>query len=122
MGGIPWLVFSARQWCFAWALALVGSWACADGAGLREATFTLHAPQAKSVEILGDFNQWQSGATPLAGPDEAGRWRVRLAFPAAVNRIEYIYWVDGAYRQVDPAQPVVSDGFAAGENHVLVLP
>lgn len=121
MSGIPFLVFSARRWCFACALGLVGSWACAAETGMRETTFTLHAPRAKSVEILGDFNQWQSGATPLAGLDEAGRWRVRLAFPATVHRIEYIYWVDGAYRQVDPAQPVVSDGFS-GENNVVVLP
>ena len=100
---------------------MAAPWACADDAEMRAMTFILHAPQARSVEILGDFNQWQSGATPLAGPDETGRWRVRLTFPAAVRRIEYIYWVDSAYRQVDPAQPVVPDGFS-GENNVVVLP
>ena len=120
MSGTPFL-FAGWRWRLAWALALAAPWACADETGMRVMTFTLHAPQAKSVEILGDFNQWQSGVTPLAGPDETGHWRVRLAFPAAVHRIEYIYWVDGAHRQVDPAQPVVSDGFS-GENNVVVLP
>lgn len=120
MSGTPFL-FASRRWCLAWALALAAPWACADETGMRVTTFTLHAPQAKSVEILGDFNQWQSGMTPLAGPDETGRWRVRLTFPAAVRRIEYIYWMDGAYRQVDLTQPVVSDGFS-GENNVVVLP
>ena len=120
MNGKPFL-FAGRRWYLAWALALAASWARADDAEMRAMTFILHAPQARSVEILGDFNQWQSGSTPLAGPDETGRWRVRLAFPAAVRRIEYIYWVDGAHRQVDPAQPIVSDGFS-GENNVAVLP
>ena len=120
MNGTPFL-FSGWRWCLASALALAASWACADDVEMRAMTFILHAPLARSVEILGDFNQWQSGLTPLAGPDETGCWRVRLAFPAAVRHIEYIYWVDGAHRQVDPDQPVVSDGFS-GENNVAVLP
>lgn len=120
MNGTSFL-FAGGRWGLSWVLALVAPWACADETGMHAMTFTLHAPQARSVEILGDFNQWQSGATPLAGPDETGRWRVRLALPAAVGRIEYTYWVDGAHRQVDPDQPVVLDGFS-GENNVVMLP
>lgn len=110
-----------RRLFVAWALALAVPGVGADETGVREATFSLYAPQAKSVEIIGDFNQWQSGATPLAGPDETGRWRTRLAFPGTWSRIEYIYWVNNTRRQVDPEQPVVPDGFS-GENNVLVLP
>lgn len=120
MNGTPFL-FVGGRWCLAWLLALAAPWVCADDTGMRAMTFTLHAPQARSVEILGNFNQWQSGATPLAGPDDTGHWSVRLAFPDDVGRIEYLYWVDGAHRQVDPDQPVVSDGFS-GENNVAVLP
>jgi len=102
-------------------LALAAPRAYADGAGTHEATFSLYAPHAKSVEVVGDFNQWQSGVTPLAGPDEKGVWRVKLTLPAILNRVEYIYWVDGDYKRIDPGQPAVPDGFS-GENNVLILP
>lgn len=114
-------LFVDRQLCMALTLALTVPVAGADETGMREIAFSLYAPQAQSVEIIGDFNQWQSGATPLAGPDEAGRWRTRLPFPDTWSRIEYVYWVNNAYRQVDPEQPVVPDGFS-GTNNVLVLP
>lgn len=112
---IDWRLFVA------WVLVLAAPGVGADETGLHEATFSLYAPQAKSVEIIGDFNQWQSGVTSLAGPDETGRWRTKLTFPGTWSRIEYVYWVNNAYRQVDPEQPFVPDGFS-GENNILVLP
>ncbi len=96
-------------------------YAHAEAAGTHDATFSLHAPHAKSVEIIGNFNFWQAGTVALAGPDEKGMWRVKVSLPASLTRIEYVYWVDGASRKIDPAQPVVQDGFS-GENNVLVLP
>jgi len=120
MSSTPFLLIPLRL-PLALALALAAPWVCADETGARAVTFSLYAPQAKSVEVAGDFNQWQSGATPLAGPDEKGMWRVKLTLPATLNRIEYVYWVDGASRRIDPGQLVVQDGFA-GENNVLVLP
>lgn len=114
------LLLINRRLSLALALTLVLPWAYAE-ADTHEAIFSLYAPQAKSVEVLGDFNQWQSGVTLLAGPDEKGRWRVKLTLPATLSRIEYIYWVDGAHRRIDPEQPVVPDGFS-GENNVIVLP
>ncbi len=101
-------------------LALVAPCTYADEAGTREVTLSLYAPEAKSVEVVGDFNQWQTGLTPLAGPDKKGMWLVKLTLPATQRRIEYVYWVDSAKR-IDPIQPVVQDGFA-GQNNVLVLP
>lgn len=86
----------------------------------HEVTFDLYAPQAKSVEVFGDFNQWQSGAMPLAGPDETGMWRLKFSLPATLTRIEYVYWVDGT-RSTDTEQAVVQDGFS-GKNNVRVLP
>jgi len=101
-------------------LALAAPYIYADEAGTHEAIFRLFAPEAKSVEVVGDFNRWQTGLTPLAGPDKKGIWLVKLTLPVTQRRIEYIYWVDGAKR-IDPTQPVVQDGFA-GQNNVLVLP
>lgn len=120
MSGISFPLIDRRLFV-AWAFALAVSGVDADETGVREATFSLYAPQAKSVEIIGDFNQWQSGTTPLAGPDEAGRWRTRLTFSGTWSRIEYVYWVDNTHRQVDPEQLIVPDGFS-GQNNVIVLP
>ncbi|MBT9590212.1 MAG: glycogen-binding domain-containing protein [Thiobacillus sp.] len=120
MSGILFLLIDRRLFV-AWTLALAVSGVGADETGVREATFSLYAPQAKSVEIIGDFNQWQSGTQPLSGPDETGRWQTRLTVSGAWGRIEYVYWVDNTHRQVDPDQPVVPDGFS-GQNNVLVLP
>lgn len=110
-----------RRLFLAFAFTLASQWVCADETGARAVTFSLYAPHAKSVEVAGDFNQWQAEATPLVGPDEKGMWRVKVPLPANLTRIEYVYWVDGASRRVDPAQPVVQDEFS-GENNVLVLP
>lgn len=111
---------TARRVFLALVLALAAPWGYADDADTYVVTFRLYAPQAKSVELVGDFNQWQSGVTPLAGPDETGIWWVTLTLPETLSRIEYSYWVDGA-RVVDTSQPIVSDGFS-GENNVLFRP
>lgn len=113
-------IFFARRLSLALALTLALPWAYAQ-ADTHEVTFSLYAPQAKSVEVIGDFNQWLNGVPLLADPDEKGMWRVKLALPATLTRIEYVYRVDGSHRQIDPRQPIVQDGFS-GENNVLVLP
>ncbi|MGE0401676.1 MAG: 1,4-alpha-glucan branching protein GlgB [Kofleriaceae bacterium] len=39
--------------------------------------FSVWAPHARSVNVIGDFNNWQSGATPMrALPDTNGVWTV----------------------------------------------
>ena len=111
---VPWLLFLTL------VLAQTAPRAYAEEVIAREISFDLYAPQAKSVEVFGDFNLWQSGEMPLAGPDETGMWRLKLSLPATLTRIEYVYWVDSA-RRTDPEQAVVQDGFS-GKNNVRVFP
>lgn len=87
----------------------------------REIEFVIHAPQAKTIEILSDFNQWQNGVAPLVGPDKKGNWKIKLKLPISLNRIEYFYLIDGARRQVDTIHPVISDEFS-GQNNVISIP
>lgn len=74
------------------------------GAGARGkgVAFTLVAPRASSVAIVGDFNDWNPHATPLVRTGD-GAWetRVRLA-PGQYN---YAFVVDGATWVPDPAAP-----------------
>ena len=84
-------------------------------------TFRLHAPDARSIEIIGDFNAWLPGSIFLHGPDKQGIWQAVVAIPSGTRRIEYIYLVNGQQRFLDTAQPVVSDDFG-GENNIWLSP
>lgn len=64
--------------------------------------FVIVAPSARSVALVGDFNDWQIGATPLHAA--AGRmWTVEI--PLEPGRHRYAFVVDGREWVADPAAP-----------------
>jgi len=84
-----------------------------------EVTFELHAPNARSVELIGSFNGWSRGDTPLQGPDATGYWSVSV--PLNPGRHEYLFVIDGQQMIADPAAPFYRpDGFGR-TNAVLDL-
>ncbi len=50
--------------------------------------FEFFRPQAHSVEIVGDFNDWRQGELAMQR-DEDGHWRATLDLPAGVFRFRY---------------------------------
>ena len=59
---------------------------------LRAVNFICHAPQAKAVSIVGDFNLWKASANPMTQmPDRA--WMIRLDLKHGHHR--YAFLVDG---------------------------
>jgi len=56
-------------------------------------------PQAQTVQLAGDFNNWQPERSPLDLTGHQGRWKVSLPLPA--GRYHYRYVVDGRWQQ-DP--------------------
>ncbi len=84
-------------------------------------TFLLHAPAAKKIEVIGNFNGWESDSTQLKGPDAAGNWRATIAIPDDVRTIRYLYLVDGKTVVLDPAYPAVNDDFG-GKNNLRMIP
>ena len=59
---------------------------------LRQVDFFCRAPEAKSVCLIGDFNEWQPLAHPMTRmPD--GCWMIRLELPHGHH--EYQFLVDG---------------------------
>lgn len=73
-------------------------------------TFVVHAPAAEQVELVGSFNDWQSGRIELIGPDATGRWSVTVPLPE--GRHEYMFLVDGRRWIADPhAAFFRDDGF-----------
>lgn len=107
-----------------WGLRTPGA-GPADGAGAGTGAaavvyvqFQLQAPDARSVAVSGDFNQWAADAT-MEDPDGDGVWTVRLALEPGVH--EYMFVIDGDRWVTDPqAQRYADDGFG-NRNAVLAV-
>ena len=56
-------------------------------------------PRAESVQIAGDFNNWQPEKTPMQKVDAGGAWKAKLTLP--VGKYHYRLVVDGQWQQ-DP--------------------
>ena len=81
--------------------------------------FLLHAPKARQVALVGDFNDWAREGTPMSDPDENGVWTVSV--PLQAGRYQYKFLVDGKQWVVEPDAPAYHpDGFG-GRNSLLEI-
>ncbi len=114
----------------AWTLALAAALAAvvlvpvgepvAPGAEEGIAQFVGHFPGARSVEVVGSFNDWRRGALPLRDEDHDGIWHGAVVLPAGQH--EYMFVVDGERWVADPlAGRYVDDGFGAGRQNALLI-
>jgi Glycogen recognition site of AMP-activated protein kinase len=72
----------------------------------RPIVFELDAPSARSVQVLGDFNQWSRSVTSMQrGAD--GRWRMTTLLPP--GRYVYAFLVDGHTFRRDLLRDAVED-------------
>lgn len=86
---------------------------------VRHVEFTLVAPRASRVMLVGDFNGWSPAATPLHASAGHGIWSVTV--PLAPGRHEYAFLVDGKHWLPDPRAPrAPGDDFGA-PNSVLTV-
>ena len=72
--------------------------------GARGAAFSVWAPNAKAVSVIGDFNNWDARRSPMRRLGESGIWELFL--PAAAEGDKYKFHVtqcDG--RLVDKTDP-----------------
>jgi len=67
---------------------------------LRLVRLMFDAPDARRVAVVGDFNRWDAGATPLAREERTQRWSVTLALSGGEHR--YAFVVDGTRWVPDP--------------------
>ena len=77
----------------------------AERDGEAGAQFAVWAPNAGSVSVIGDFNGWQPGVTPLQPRESSGIWEGFV--PGVTRGATYKYHVvsrDGVHR-VDKADP-----------------
>ncbi|HEM45971.1 MAG TPA: hypothetical protein ENO23_02895, partial [Alphaproteobacteria bacterium] len=84
----------------------------------REKTLILRYPAAASVDVIGTFNNWRAGSTPMTR-DAGGRWTATVQL--LPGRYEYKFVVDGVLKLTDPACDLSEpDGFG-GFNSVIVV-
>lgn len=81
--------------------------------------FLLHAPKARQVALVGDFNDWAREGTPMADTDKDGIWSVTV--PLTPGRYQYKFLLDGKRWMVEPdAAAYHPDGFG-GRNSLLEI-
>lgn len=81
--------------------------------------FMLVAPNAQTVSVVGDFNDWNPAATPLREASDAGVWTITVPLPA--GRHQYVFMVNGNRWTPDPAAPLaVEDSFGMPNSVITV--
>lgn len=89
-----------------------------DSVAPRVVKFVLIAPQASQVSLVGDFNKWDSAATPAVRQAD-GSWAVFA--PLTPGRHVYSFVVDGTHFVPDPSAPVAPDDGYGQKNSVVVV-
>ena len=77
--------------------------------------FSIRAPEANRVDILGDFNEWTPVATRRAAN---GVWYADLSLPAGQYR--YAFRIDGKEWRVPDGATAVDDGFGGKSAWITV--
>jgi 1,4-alpha-glucan branching enzyme len=83
-----------------------------------EVELTCEAPQAETVFVAGDFNQWRAHDLRLR-QDETGTWKVQVWLAPGPH--EYRFIVDGEWQDDPHASARVPNAFGSN-NCVLQVP
>ena len=84
----------------------------------RKVRFSLKAPNATQVSLVGDFNDWDTKAHSMK-PEKDGSWKVSVIFPP--GRYEFKFLVDGNWREGSKKEQTVLNCFGT-LNNVLIIP
>ncbi len=81
--------------------------------------FHLQDPSAKTVAVMGSFNNWNPDGYEMTQNTDTGLWTLQLHLDA--GRHEYVFWVDNQRAAPDPdADLVLQDDFG-NRNSVLFV-
>jgi len=76
----------------------------------KEIEFKYYAPDAKSVKLAGDFNNWDSQSL-FPKKDKKGFWKVRLALTP--GSYQYKFLVDGQWQNDPGCSSCVPNSFGS---------
>jgi hypothetical protein len=83
----------------------------------RPLVLRVHAPDARTVALVGDFNGWEPAAAPMRRAGD-GWWEATVTL--AAGTWSYAFLVDGAWTLPPDVAVTEDDGFG-GRNAVLVV-
>ncbi len=89
------------------------------GKPVCKVTFTVPAPEAEKVAVVGDFNSWTPKGSDLKKLKN-GSFKGTLELPKETT-YEFKYLIDGAYVNEPEADRYQWNDYAGTENGVLVL-
>jgi hypothetical protein len=102
-GWLPWSWLAAAAALV--ALMIARPWSRNRDTGSDLLQFVLVAPHAASVSLVGDFNDWDPGRSPMQTAQGVWATAVRLA----PGRYRYAFLVNGAEWRADPNAPSARD-------------
>jgi hypothetical protein len=85
-----------------------------------ERQFTILVPTARSVAIIGDFNDWDPASGRMQRLSEEGLWSITL--PLRAGRHEYQFLVDDTLHVPDARAPRTSSDFGSVNSVITVVP
>lgn len=86
---------------------------------LVSVVFTFEHPQARSVSLIGSFNQWNPRGFEMRSRGQEKVWVLELRLPP--GRYEYAFIVDGEVVKTDPTSPFSErDGFG-NQNSIIFV-
>ena len=92
--------------------------AIASASGAQQVRFSLVAPSAVRVTLVGDFNGWNAAGLPMRRSANGDTWEVEVGL--APGRYTYAFVVDGRLARDPSAAEAAHDDFGAPSSVVLV--
>ena len=89
-----------------------------DADGKQAVSFVFHSPQARTVAVVGSFNEWTPNGTEMRRMDD-GSWV--LTVPLNSGRYRYVFLVDEKYIEPDPGAVICEDDGFGSRNSVMIV-
>lgn len=93
---VLWLAFSN--------LSVPGLGGAAEGPALHYVHFSARIQGARTVSVVGDFNDWTAGVTPLGQLPNSTVWEAWV--PVEPGRYRYAFIIDGKQHYIEPGRPL----------------
>lgn len=89
-----------------------------DASGKQVVSFVFHSPQARTVAVVGSFNEWTPGGNEMRRLDN-GSWVLTL--PLNPGRHKYAFLVNEMNVEPDPSAIMCEDDGFGSRNSVLII-
>lgn len=99
------------------ALVVIRPWHRGGTSGLAPFQFVLVAPQAASVSLVGDFNDWDPARARMQAAH--GVWATVIQLPP--GRYRYAFLVNGVEWRADPSAPHAADDEFGTQSSVVTV-